>query len=46
MTPINQANHYFQQGNIQQAEQLYRQLLQQNPNDINALWGLGKVGLA
>lgn len=46
MTPINQANHLFTQGKIQQAEQLYRQLLQQNPNDINALWGLGKVGLA
>jgi tetratricopeptide (TPR) repeat protein len=46
MTSINQANHLFTQGKIQQAEQLYRQLLQQNPNDINAMWGLGKVGLA
>ncbi|MCJ8273163.1 MAG: sulfotransferase, partial [Psychrosphaera sp.] len=46
MTPINQANQFFSQGKIQQAQQLYRQLLQQNPNDINALWGLGKVGLA
>ena len=46
MSQIIQANQYFQQGNIKQAEQLYRQLLRQNPNDIDALWGLGKVALA
>jgi len=46
MSQIIQANQYFQQGNIKQAEQLYRQLLRQNPNDIDALWGVGKVALA
>jgi len=45
MTTINQANQYFQQGDFKQAEALYRQLLQKNPHDINALWGLGKVAL-
>lgn len=45
MTNIQQANHYFTQGNYQQAEQSYRQLLSSNPNDVNALWGLGKVAL-
>lgn len=46
MNVIVQANQLFQQNKIQQAEQLYRQLLKQNPNDIDALWGLGKVALA
>jgi len=46
MTGINQANQYFQQGNLKQAELLYRQLLQKNTKDINALWGLAKVALA
>lgn len=43
---IVKANQFLQHGQIKQAERLYRQLLQQNPNDIDALWGLGKVGLA
>jgi tetratricopeptide (TPR) repeat protein len=46
MTIILQANQMYQQGNFKQAEVLYRQLLQVNPQDINALWGLGKVALA
>lgn len=46
MKPIVQANQFLLHGQIQQAEQLYRKLLQQNPCDIDALWGLGKVGLA
>lgn len=46
MTPIVQANQFLLHGQIKQAEQLYRQLLRKNPNDIDALWGLGKVALA
>ncbi len=46
MSLIVQANHFLQQGKIKQAEQLYRQLLRTNPNDIDALWGLGKVALS
>jgi len=45
MTLILQANQEYQQGNFKQAEALYRQLLHVNPQDINALWGLGKVAL-
>jgi len=43
---IKQANQYLQQGQFTLAENLYRQLLQKNANDIDALWGLGKVALA
>lgn len=43
---IVKANQLFKSGDIQQAEKLYRQLLRQNPNDIDALWGLGKVALS
>jgi len=46
MNKIRQANQFLQQGNISQAEQLYRELLKVNPNDIDALWGLGRVALA
>jgi len=46
MSLIVQANLFFQKNQIKQAEQLYRQLLKVNPNDIDALWGLGKVALA
>ncbi|MCI2284948.1 sulfotransferase [Colwellia sp. MSW7] len=46
MSLIVQANLFFQKNQIKQAEQLYRQLLKQNPNDLDALWGLGKVALA
>jgi len=46
MSLIDQANLLLQKKQIQQAEQLYRQLLAQNSNDIDALWGLGKVALA
>lgn len=46
MRLIVQANLLFQNNKIKQAEQLYRQLLKVNPNDIDALWGLGKVALA
>jgi tetratricopeptide (TPR) repeat protein len=46
MNAIVQANLLFQQDKIPQAEKLYRQLLRQNPNNIDALWGLGKVALA
>jgi tetratricopeptide (TPR) repeat protein len=46
MTLILQANQMYQQGNFKKAEALYRQLLHVNPQDINALWGLGKVALA
>jgi len=46
MNLIVQANQFFQQGKIQAAERLYRQLLRRNSNDIDALWGLGKVALA
>ncbi|MFB1015464.1 MAG: tetratricopeptide repeat protein [Alteromonadaceae bacterium] len=45
MTLILQANEMYQQGNFKKAEALYRQLLRVNPQDINALWGLGKVAL-
>ena len=45
MSLIVKANQFLQQGQIKQAERLYRQLLRQNPNDIDALWGLGKVAL-
>lgn len=43
---IVQANQLFLQGKTQQAEHLYRQLLRKTPNNIDALWGLGKVALA
>jgi len=46
MSLVVKANQFFHNGQIKQAEQLYRQLLKQNPNDIDALWGLGKVALA
>ena len=46
MDIIVQANQLFQQNQIPQAEQLYRQLLRDNPSNIDALWGLGKVALA
>lgn len=46
MSLIVQANLLFQNNQIKQAEQLYRQLLKANPNDIDALWGLGKAALA
>jgi len=46
MSLINQANLLLQKGQVKQAEPLYRQLLKQNPNDIDAMWGLGKVALA
>ncbi len=45
MSLIVKANQFLHHGHVKQAEQLYRQLLRQNPNDIDALWGLGKVGL-
>ena len=34
MSLIVQANLFFQKNQIKQAEQLYRQLLKVNPNDI------------
>ncbi|MDO6506324.1 sulfotransferase [Colwellia sp. 4_MG-2023] len=46
MSLIVQANLLLKQNKIKQAESLYRQLLTQNPNNIDALWGLGKVALA
>jgi len=46
MSLIVQANQFLQQNQIKQAEQLYRELLKKNPNNIDALWGLGKVALA
>lgn len=46
MSLIVKANQLLQHGKVKQAEPLYRQLLRQNPNDIDALWGLGKVALA
>jgi len=46
MSLIVQANLHLQKNQINQAEQLYRQVLKQNPNNIDALWGLGKVALA
>lgn len=46
MNLLGQANLLFQNNQIKQAEQIYRQLLKSNPNDIDALWGLGKVALA
>ena len=46
MSLIVKANQFLHHGKIKQAEPLYRQLLQENPNNIDALWGLGKVALA
>lgn len=46
MNVINQANQLFQQGSLQKAEVLYRQLLKENPQNINSLFGLGKIALA
>jgi tetratricopeptide (TPR) repeat protein len=46
MSLIVQANLLLKQNQITAAESLYRQLLKQNPNNIDALWGLGKVALA
>jgi len=46
MNLIVQANLLLKQNQITAAESLYRQLLKQNPNNIDALWGLGKVALA
>ncbi len=46
MNSIEQANQYLSQGKLQQAEQLYRQILQANARSIDALWGLGRVALA
>ncbi|MFT5755526.1 MAG: tetratricopeptide (TPR) repeat protein [Alteromonadaceae bacterium] len=43
---IQQANQYFQRGQFQQAEHLYRVLLTKNKNDVDALLGLGQVAMA
>jgi len=43
---IKKANLHFKQGEYQQAEHLYRLLLTENKNNLNALLGLGKVALA
>ncbi len=43
---IQQANQYFQRGQFQQAENLYRVLLTKNKNNADALLGLGQVALA
>ncbi|TRX53998.1 tetratricopeptide repeat-containing sulfotransferase family protein [Thalassomonas sp. M1454] len=37
------AKQYLQQGKYKQAEQVYRQLIEINKQDVNAIWGLGEV---
>ena len=43
---IKKANLHFQQGEYQKAEHLFRLLLTENKNNLNALVGLGKVAIA
>ncbi|MDG1731363.1 MAG: sulfotransferase [Thalassotalea sp.] len=37
------AKQYLEQGKYKQAEQVYRQLIQVNKQDVTAIWGLGEV---
>ncbi len=46
MSSLALANDYFQQGELNKAEQLYKQLLRVNNTNIDAIWGLSKVALA
>jgi len=45
MVNITSAHQCFNQGNIAQAEQMYRQILSENKNNVEALWGMGRVAL-
>lgn len=41
--PLQLAQHYHQQGLLEQAEQLYRQILRDNTKEAEALFGLGLI---
>jgi tetratricopeptide (TPR) repeat protein len=43
VTPLQQAATLLQQGNLKEAETIYRDLLSQDPANGMALWGLGRI---
>ncbi|XPF96258.1 tetratricopeptide repeat-containing sulfotransferase family protein [Colwellia sp. RE-S-Sl-9] len=43
---IERAEHYLKIQDFSSAEQMYKRLLKENINNIEAMWGLGKVALA
>jgi tetratricopeptide (TPR) repeat protein len=43
LTPLQQAATFLQQGKLQEAEAIYRELLQKDPANGMALWGLGRI---
>lgn len=43
MTPLQQAATLLQQGNLKEAETIYRDLLSQDSSNGMALWGLGRI---
>lgn len=46
MTPLQQAATFLQQGKLREAEAIYRELLQTDPANGMALWGLGRIAAA